>query len=533
MFSLNPEDTRVILIGASEFEDENLFSLPAIKDNNVKLRALLCEVVGISKDNIHILEDREWSNQITSEISEIAAKGLDIIYYAGHGLPHLKQLYLATKKTELDDPESTGALLADNLVRTIINKGKAKRIIFILDCCFSGFAREKIDTKGKDVFLITATSSVETAKAEAPENNNYTAFTHELLEILEQGIDSAGEILTLQNIFSCLKERLESKNLPLPRITSYGSPSEFEICKNRACQKLTQDTKTALLSPNDKKTVVSGKKYKVNTDNLRPHLPNRRPQETQLGRAIQNHKQHPLLCLIHSDECQCSDRFVDRLVHHYLPKVVPGDGITPYFVHCNFSEGIDLHQEISEQLASKLGINPFAPHFEIVDAIVRERSPIIFYTDMCTKNWLRCEGIKIVYDFIEFWAKLELPSTHNHLLLICLYFNYKDIKQTNIIKRWFKKKSINDQIRKEFEQLKTENFLEKFGINGIVLPELVNIEKEDVEAWARDHLYNVLNIVQPKIDNLFTSPDETIPMCDLARELSKILEEFSPDVFRV
>jgi hypothetical protein len=280
--------------------------------------------------------------------------------------------------------------------------------------------------------------------------------------------------------------------------------------------------------------VAPQKKYKVNFDDLRPHLPNRRKQESKLGRAIQthHHKQHPLLCLIHSDECQCSDRFVDRLVQYYLPQVVPGDGITPYFVHCNFSDGIDLHQEISEQLASSLKINPFAPPSEIVDAIIRERSPIIFYTDMCTKNWSRCEGIKVVYNFIEFWAKLEIPATHRHLLLICLYFNYTNIKPTGFLTRWFKKESINDQIRKEFGQLETANFSEKFGINGVVLPELVNLEKEDVEAWARKHLRNVWDIVRPKINNLFPSPDKTIPMCDLARELRKILEEFSPDVFR-
>lgn len=276
-------------------------------------------------------------------------------------------------------------------------------------------------------------------------------------------------------------------------------------------------------------------KYKRNIDDLRPHLPNRRPQERKLGQAIQAHhdKHRPLFCLIHSDECQCSDRFVDRLVQYYLPQVVPGDGITSHFVHCHFSEGIELHQEISEQLASKLGINPFAPSSEIVEAIMRERSPILFHTDICTKHWSQCGGMKVIHDFIEFWAKLELPSTHHHLLLICLYFNYKDTKPAHFFTRWFKQKSINEQIRKEFEQLENKNFLAEFGINGVVLPELVDIEKEDVDAWAREHLRSVLDIVRPKINNLFKSPEQTIPMCDLATELREILEEFSPEVFRV
>jgi formylglycine-generating enzyme required for sulfatase activity len=89
--------------------------------------------------------------------------------------------------------------------------------------------------------LLTSTSSTEPAKSESPENDNYTAFTHELLVILEQGIENAGKILTLQDIFSGLKEQLASKNLPLPQISSHGSPNELEICKNQAYQKISPE----------------------------------------------------------------------------------------------------------------------------------------------------------------------------------------------------------------------------------------------------------------------------------------------------
>jgi hypothetical protein len=212
--------------------------------------------------------------------------------------------------------------------------------------------------------------------------------------------------------------------------------------------------------------------------------------------------------------------------------VVHQEVITSHYVYCNFPENIeDLHQDISEGLGVKFLNNRSASCSEIFDAIVNEQNSIIIHTDMCTKNWSRCGGMKAVQNFIEFWAKLELPSTHRHLLLICLYFNYKDIKPTHFLTRWFKKKSINDQIRAEFRQLENENFSEKFGINGIVLPELMDIEKEDVDAWARAHLRSVLDSVLPKIEDLFKSPEETIPMCDLARALREILEEFPPDVF--
>ena len=70
-------------------------------------------------------------------------------------------------------------------------------------------------------------------------------------------------------------------------------------------------------------------------------------------------------------------------------------------------------------------------------------------------------------------------------------------------------------------------------MNGVVLPELIDIEKEDVQAWARDHLPSVLDSVIEKIDNIFISPDDTMAMRDLAIKLREILEEFSPNIFSV
>lgn len=282
-----------------------------------------------------------------------------------------------------------------------------------------------------------------------------------------------------------------------------------------------------------KNEVVSKKKDQINIDTLRFHLANRREQETKLGRAIHTHhnKHRPLVCLIHSDETQCSDRFVERLAKHYIPKVVARDNIRSHYVPCNFKEHNDLQQEISEQLASKLGLNPFATDTEIVNAIVRERSPIIFSIDMCTNNWSLCGEIQLIHNFIDFWAKLKIPESHNHLLLICLYFNYTDLIPINFW-NFFKKRSINNKIRKEFIRLENENFYEKFGINGVVLPELINIERQDVLAWAREHLHgNVLDMVQPKINNLY-SDCETISMQDLVTKLREIFEDFPLGVFK-
>ncbi|MDM8564960.1 HEAT repeat domain-containing protein, partial [Candidatus Halobeggiatoa sp. HSG11] len=241
MIKIKPEDTQAILIGASKFDfgkDAGFQDLPSVNTNLSKLNLLLIDVVGIDKENIRTLQDMDNSNVITSEIIDIVPKATDtvIVYYAGHGIRHQQKLYLATKKTDFKEPEYTGAVGANHLVNLVIRKSKANNIIFIIDCCFSAMAKEGVDSRGKNVFFITAASSTQTAKDESPVDTNYTAFSRELLVILENGIDWAGEFLTVQDISNRLYQQLKWQNMPEPQSGSHGLPDKLGICKNKAYQ---------------------------------------------------------------------------------------------------------------------------------------------------------------------------------------------------------------------------------------------------------------------------------------------------------
>jgi hypothetical protein len=273
MTRIDPNNTQAILIGASEFDfanDEYFQNLPNVKSNLLKLNHLLIDVVHIDKNKICLMLDKDNSSDITSEIIKIIPNASDtlIVYYAGHGIPHLKNLYLATKKTQPDEPEFTGAMESKHFVNLVIKKAKAKNLIFIIDCCFSARAKEGVDSRNKQVFFITAAPSTQAAKDESPEDANYTAFTHELLVIFEQGIDNAGDFLTFQDIANHLSQQLKDKGLPEPQLSIHGSPDKLGICKNRAYHDFMPKEKDeapipAIMksTPNDKETslVVSGK----------------------------------------------------------------------------------------------------------------------------------------------------------------------------------------------------------------------------------------------------------------------------------
>ncbi|MEK8021421.1 MAG: caspase family protein, partial [Candidatus Parabeggiatoa sp.] len=238
MTRIDPNNTQAILIGASEFDfaNEDFQNLPNVKTNLLELNRLLNEVVGIDKNKICLMLDRDDSSKITSEIIKILPNASDtiIVYYAGHGIFSLSDFYLATKETQPNEPEYTGAIPSKHLVDLVIKKAKVKNIIFIIDCCFSAMAKERVNSRNKQVFFITAAPFNKPAQDESPENANYTAFTHELLLILKQGIENAGEFLTFQNIANHLIKQLKDKGLPEPQLSTHGSPDELGICKNQA-----------------------------------------------------------------------------------------------------------------------------------------------------------------------------------------------------------------------------------------------------------------------------------------------------------
>ncbi|MCP4458352.1 MAG: hypothetical protein GY816_10075, partial [Cytophagales bacterium] len=114
--SIVPTTTQAILIGASEFEDENLLSIDAAERNVNKLKELFThpEVIGIPDDNIIPIINALSGDDISHQLDDIVSnKVLDtlMIYYAGHGvLSEDQKLYLATKKTNRYKPELGYAL---------------------------------------------------------------------------------------------------------------------------------------------------------------------------------------------------------------------------------------------------------------------------------------------------------------------------------------------------------------------------------------------------------------------------------------
>lgn len=224
-FSINTQKTWAILIGTSQYASDSGFgALPAVETNLKQLCRLLKrpDIIGIDNDaRILLLEDKTLDEiilQLKSILKEEIADTL-IVYYAGHGLLRSGSLYLAAHNTPLGTPQL--ALNFNDLWE--LTYQKAHKLLYILDCCFSGnvFQDDHSDwttealkrvKKLPDKVISFLISSLPYAVSKAPVGSSYTLYTGHLLELLEKGCGSESVFLTPLQVHEELTVRLTKQN---------------------------------------------------------------------------------------------------------------------------------------------------------------------------------------------------------------------------------------------------------------------------------------------------------------------------------
>jgi len=188
-----------VLIGNSQFPDES---------DKAKLPDLACpvrDVDGLAKVlasergefNVLALKN-EQSYKILRELQrklkQTTSDDLFLLYYSGHGKPNKSGLlHLTTLDTVIVELE-TSAIPMDNIYK-ILGTGKAKKIVIILDCCYSGAAGQgfkgTVDDRlqqlnnARGTYLVTASTELQVAHENAVEG--LSLFTKHLIAGLETG----------------------------------------------------------------------------------------------------------------------------------------------------------------------------------------------------------------------------------------------------------------------------------------------------------------------------------------------------------
>ncbi|MBM7489195.1 hypothetical protein JOD64_000417 [Micromonospora luteifusca] len=232
----DPYRSVALLIGTATHDQQSLEDLPAVRANVTELARLVTtgpvDLVAVERCTqlLDLPHPREAGVTIAERCSE--AEDLLLVYYAGHGLlDDNGELFLALPGTDPRPDWLKYTAIPFSWIRDAMRDSPARTRVLILDCCFAGRALNNMSTADAEngladrseiqgTFTLTATS--DNVAAIAPVGAEHTAFTGELLRLLQHGPPvrdghPAGDDLTLSAMYRHLAVTLPSQGLPRPR----------------------------------------------------------------------------------------------------------------------------------------------------------------------------------------------------------------------------------------------------------------------------------------------------------------------------
>ncbi|WP_328465163.1 caspase, EACC1-associated type [Streptomyces sp. NBC_00448] len=269
----DPHRSYAVLVGAASYDHASLDELPAVANNLGRLAELFTDATiwGLPQGNCVRLPQPESREEVLDAIHDAARKAEDtlLVYFAGHGLAHpdVNGLLLALPGT---DPERVYTALDFDAVRgEVLSTRRDVNRVVILDCCYGGRAfeggmggagravRMAEQTRIAGSYLLTASSA--TRQSQSPPGETYTAFTGELIRLLESGLPDAGELIEATHVYEHLYGELRAKGRPLPQQRLSNTGRTLVFARNRHLAENTPvDAQEQGTSPSKTPDVASG-----------------------------------------------------------------------------------------------------------------------------------------------------------------------------------------------------------------------------------------------------------------------------------
>jgi hypothetical protein len=262
-----------------------------------------------------------------------------------------------------------------------------------------------------------------------------------------------------------------------------------------------------------------------------PYLCDRSQQEFDLDDALRGGpRNRPLLAVVHGDEYQCHEMFLERLTDMTLPKLLEmgeEDKVSSYMLQwptgCTSTETLQkrLQTNLAEAVCGRQRRS--ASIAEVQETLARIPGPVALHTHLLSDDFkpLGKPAFDALVAFFRQWPDL---STDQRLLI--LPFLKYEIKS-----------GLPAERRQPFEQLNAElrTFLEGYafsgGLPGVVLTALAGVRRAEVETWAHEEVppaFRDPDRLFPEIRRLFDGweaeqASSEIPMESLARQLRELL----------
>jgi hypothetical protein len=231
-----------VLIGNSQFPDEaDKSKLPDLTCPEKDVDGL-AKILSSERGEFEVLPlKNKPSYQVLRELQRTVNKAqqddLLLFYYSGHGKPNKSGiLYFTTLDTVISELEATAIPI--NRVYDIIGTGKCKKIVIILDCCYSGAAGQShkgnLDTQlqqlnnNRGSYLVTASTGMQVAHEST--TDNYSLFTKHLIMGLETGdADKDGDgLVGMDELYDYVHRKVMAEN-PNQEPTEYTDDKRGDL----------------------------------------------------------------------------------------------------------------------------------------------------------------------------------------------------------------------------------------------------------------------------------------------------------------
>ncbi|HEX5118818.1 MAG TPA: DUF6119 family protein [Pseudonocardiaceae bacterium] len=252
------ERSAVVLVATSIYDDSKFQQVPAASNSLNEIRRVLIDpdLGGWPVDRVFSFENNRNAGRVASEIRRIAESAPDVLifYYVGHGLlTSLGELCLCVSDTEYDSADFTG--IRYSWIKETFSTSASRVMVSILDCCSAGRAIQALSgdrgllnsVAAEGIYTLVATEGTASAHVVELEKqaSRATSFTEEFVGLLDHGMPGLAPWLTLDNIYTRLRQQLARKGLPKPSQSVVGTVHNFYFSRNKAVANRISNISTA------------------------------------------------------------------------------------------------------------------------------------------------------------------------------------------------------------------------------------------------------------------------------------------------
>lgn len=237
-------------------------------------------------------------------------------------------------------------------------------------------------------------------------------------------------------------------------------------------------------------------------------LIDRAQQTYELAKVIQQTQNtsapRPVICILHGNDDECHDKFVQRIVEYQLQRLIPSTalGVPQHFLLDLPARGYKSSAELHDFLRADLGANGLAnmaaSTADISARFAMLRAPVVIQTLMRAEGWSKAAH-QTVADYLAFWAQWPALAPQQWIIIfLCIRAQPKTKGLFGLFGRKEQDADLGQALA-GFATIQSPATPQPAQARIIcaLLPQLEPISQEDAERWAAD----------PKVQQVFAGRD--------------------------